>query len=352
MKKILIIRPSSIGDIVMASPLIGGLRHIWPESYISWLADPSAHDILAHNPNLDEVVYWSKQEWRTLLHRGRLLKIGRTINQFAAELRRRRFDLAIDAQGLFRSRLLAWLSGAGQRIGFESREPGRFFLTKVISRGPSSKDLGSEYFYLLSSLGHTPARFQPEIILSEEDLQTAAALLRQVGIGARYAVICPFTTRPQKLWFDERWAELAARISRCFSLPVILLGGPGDVADSQRIQSEAADHVYNLTGKTTLGQAAAIVRGAALITGVDTGLTHMGSAFQCPTIALFGATCPYLHTASRHTAVLYDSLPCSPCKRTPTCRGEFNCMRAIDVTRVMRTARQLLDSSENETCAS
>ncbi|MFZ0241201.1 MAG: glycosyltransferase family 9 protein, partial [Desulfobacterales bacterium] len=102
--------------------------------------------------------------------------------------------------------------------------------------------------------------------------------------------------------------------------------------------------ITDLTGKTTLGQAAALVEQAALVIGVDTGLTHLGTAFKRPTIALFGATCPYLSTVNRGTIVVYNRLTCSPCKRKPTCHGRYDCMQAIGTADVLRAARGLLES--------
>jgi len=92
-------------------------------------------------------------------------------------------------------------------------------------------------------------------------------------------------------------------------------------------------------------QSAAVIKNAALMIGVDTGLTHMGTAFMRPTVALFGSTCPYLITASPATRVLYHPFPCSPCRRSPTCSGEFPCMADITVAEVMENSVQLLESA-------
>ena len=107
MKRILIIRPSAIGDIVMASPMIRVLRNAWPQGHIAWLADTSVRGLLDGHPALDEVIYWSKEDWRRLMKTLRLLRLRSEVVSFARDLRKRRFDIALDGQGLFRSRLLA-----------------------------------------------------------------------------------------------------------------------------------------------------------------------------------------------------------------------------------------------------
>jgi heptosyltransferase-1 len=100
--------------------------------------------------------------------------------------------------------------------------------------------------------------------------------------------------------------------------------------------------IFNLAGQTSLGQSAAIIKKSSLLIGVDTGLTHMGAAFDCPTIALFGATCPYLYTAGERSSVIYNPMKCSPCRRNPACDGDFTCMKSINPGDVLKEAVKLL----------
>ncbi len=347
MKRILIIRSSAIGDVVMASPLIKGLRKKYPDAHIAWLADPSVQDLLHHHPDLDQVICWSKDLWKKHLQQGRVISLVKSIRRFSRYLRSQKFDGAIDAQGLFRSRFFALLSGAGKRIGFQSAEPGKMFMTRIISKGPDDRDMSSEYYHLLESLGIDTHDCHPELILSPGDMENAREKLRRHGITGDYAVICPFTTRPQKHWPVHRWAALVKEIENRLGLPVLLLGGPADKGASRAIAPGGQGHPFNLTGETTLGESAAIIRCARLLTGVDTGLTHMGTAFHRPTIALFGATRPYLYTRSPLTKVMYHSTECSPCRRSPTCEGAFHCMESIHVHEVWKNIDELISVKEH-----
>jgi heptosyltransferase-1 len=352
MESVLIIRPSSIGDIVMASPMIKVLREAYPKAYIAWLVEPSACEVLRHHPALDELICWPKTQWERLLKQGRFLDLAREVRKLISIMRARNFDMALDAQGLLRSRVLAFLSGAPKRVGLDSREPGRFLMTRICFHTPNNKRMGSEYYELMQDLGLSPKEFHPDVVVSIEDQRAAECQVHAKGIGKNYAVICPFTTRPQKHWFIERWADLSAAIHARLGLPTIVLGGPRDVDGSRRIQALGQVRVYDLTGKMTLGQAAAIIKNSTLVVGVDTGLTHMGVAFDRPTIALFGATCPYRHTASPSTMVLYDELPCSPCRRSPTCNGDFTCMKSISVEQILQAAENLLKRPGIRQCTS
>ena len=345
LNRILIIRPSAIGDIIMASPMIRVLRKARPQAYIAWLADESVRGLLDHHPDLNEVIYWSKERWRNQIKSLHILDLLSEVRQLSADLKQRRFDLAIDAQGLLRSRLLARISGAAVRIGLDSREPGRILMTQIVSRGDDKRPMSSEYRQLMCALGFEPEAFAPEIVLSQKDQEAAASKLRALEINKRFVLFCPFTTRSHKHWFPARWAEMAKYIATHFDLPILMLGSMRDSEAGRRIQALADVPIRDLIGQTTLPEAAAIVAQAALVIGVDTGMTHMGTAFRRPTIALFGATCPYLHTPSADTIVLYVRQTCSPCKRKPTCQGRYDCMGAITVKQASMAAHSLLEAN-------
>ena len=333
----------------MASPMLDALKKAYPSASVAWLAEPFAKDLLLCHPALDHFLIWPKQEWKALLRQGRLVQFIKTVYRFKDQLNAYRFDLAIDAQGLFRSRALAYISGAPQRLGLESKEPGRFLMTRVISRGTDRLKLSSEYAHLMRSLGIDVNGFFPRIYVSKGDRQEAHRLLRPLENDSAPVVLCPFTTREQKHWLDDRWAELIAFIHSSLGRPVVMLGSQNDHRRSQRIAAQCSGQVLQLAGHTSLGQAAAVIEKAAAVIGVDTGLTHMGLALKRPTVALFGATCPYLETGMDTVRIVYHPLTCSPCRRKPTCKGRFDCMKLITVEQVAKTVVDLLDRSETKT---
>jgi heptosyltransferase-1 len=158
-----------------------------------------------------------------------------------------------------------------------------------------------------------------------------------------YAVIAPFTTRPQKHWNTAGWRGLSEALSGEFGWKTLLLG-KGEEKTSREIA--AARDVVNLSGKTTLAQAAALIRKASLLVGVDTGLTHMGIALKVPSVALFGSTCPYLDAGTDRATVVYKKMECSPCRRHPTCHGAFTCMNDISVEDVLGAVRRVRQKGE------
>ena len=340
-RRVLIIRLSALGDVVMASGLIPALRSVAPDAHLAWLVEPAGAPLLRHNPRLDEVIVLPRPEWEALWRARRPLALARSVWRFRRALRERRFELALDAQGLLKSAWCAWWSGAPRRISLIGREGSHRLATERVLPAPDPlRPIGAEYRALARHLGAPGAAFRMDLAVGAAPREQARAKIAAAGVTGRYAVLCPYTTRPQKHWFDERWAELAMRLAAAGLRPV-LLGGPDDAPRSAAITARAPGTV-DLVGRLKLDETVAAIADAALLVGVDTGLTHMGTALDVPTIALFGSTRPYLDARTPRTVVLYEQLPCSPCRRHPTCGGRYDCMRLHTPEGVLAQAERLL----------
>ena len=338
---ILIVRLSAIGDVVMASGLIPALRARWPQARISWLTEPATVPLLRHNPQLHEVITWNRAEWQTLWRDRQWRALSTVVRAFRAGLRKRQFDLVLDAQGLLKSGLLAWMTGAPRRVGLLSREGSQWLMHERIGARPGDDArMSHEYRDLADALGAPQGSFRLDLAVGDEARCTAAAALLQSGVAGRFAVLAPFTTRPQKHWFEDRWGGLAQALMTEGLTPV-LLGGPADAAAAARMAA-ASPGLVNLAGRLPLDATVAAIAGSALLVGVYTGLTHMGTALGVPTVGLFGSTRPYLDTGTPRTTILYHSLECSPCRRHPTCGGAYHCMQHWTVQRVLDAARHQL----------
>jgi heptosyltransferase-1 len=341
--RVLVVRMSAIGDIVMASALIPALRRTWPQAYLAWLTEPAGASLLRHNPRLDEVLIWPRDEWRLLRQRGRYRELARAVAGFWRGLRTRGFDLVLDAQGLLKSAVWARATGAPRRVGLGSREGGQWLMTETLNRKTVSRRIGAEYLALAGYLGLEVGDFPMDVPVGDAPRASARAVLAAAGVRGHYVALCPFTTRPQKHWVEARWAGLAERLEATTGLTSVILGGPGDREPAERLAAASGGLARALAGRTALDESVALVAGARLVVGVDTGLTHLGLAHGIPTVAIFGATRPYLDPGTPLASVLYDPLPCSPCKRTPTCHGRFDCMGRHTVEGVLEAARVLLD---------
>ncbi|MCB1759278.1 MAG: glycosyltransferase family 9 protein [Gammaproteobacteria bacterium] len=339
-ENILIIRLSAIGDIVFSTALIAAINRSFPKCRISWLVEPANASLLRH-PTIDEVILWPKAEWKQLWRQRSYRELWRRVMGFKRALAERRFDRVLDLQGLLKSGLLAWFTGARERIGLGSREGSRWLMTRVIDRGGDPARIGSEYLHLAQELELDAGSFEMDLHLGSDDASFVDALIIEQRLEQGFLVVAPFTTRPQKHWFESRWIALISELTASQGLPLLILGGPNDREAAEALAQRATGRVIALAGRTGLMQAAALIGRAGLLVGVDTGLTHMGIALSTPTVALFGATCPYTDTTRENARVIYHPFSCSPCRRSPSCEGAFYCMQAIGVAEVIAVAGEL-----------
>jgi heptosyltransferase-1 len=341
-RRILVVRLSALGDIVMASGLIPALKARYPQAEVSWLCEAASAPLLRHNPRLHELIIWPRGDWEALKKAKRWGELWRAVRQFKAMLRAKRFDLVLDGQGLLKSGLMAWFTGAPRRVSIIAREGSHLLAHEVVEPKPLDVPvMGSEYRYLAGYLGAPEGAFQPDLAVGEAPLAKARAAVS--GISRPLVALCPFTTRPQKHWVEGHWPALAQALL-AHGLQPVMLGGPADTAAAQRI-AQAAPGLLNLVGQLKLDESVALISLCSRLIGVDTGLTHMGTALRRPTLALFGSTRPYLSGGSPLTHVMYDALPCSPCRRNPTCNGRFDCMAQLTVQRVLDAALALPEAA-------
>ena len=341
-RRILIVRLGAIGDVVFASTILEPLRRHFPQAHITWLVQKGPAALLAHHPCVDRLLIWPREDWLALWRARRLGELSRVMLAFVKMLRQGRFDMVLDLQGLLKSGLLAWSAGGNIRIGLGSREGSSFLMHHVLPRMNPEPSLAGEYQHLLAALGVLQTGQLNSMVLNETECREAAVWLQALGVTGDYIVLCPFTTRPQKHWLTEHWATLIQTLAAHTALPCLILGGPDDMGRA-RDMAQAHASCLSLAGLTTLRQAGAVLAGARLVIGVDTGLTHLAATLAAPTIALFGSTMPYAHVLDHNrVVVLSRHLPCSPCRRHPTCAGAFPCMGELVPEQVLQAALALL----------
>jgi heptosyltransferase-1 len=201
-RRILLIKPSAIGDVVHTLPILNLLRRRWPDAHIAWLVTPACSGLLEGHPMLNEVILFDRKRfgrgWRDPLSAWGLMS-------FMNQLRGRDFDLVIDLQGLFRSGLLAWKTRAPIRIGFaNARELAPIFYTHRVEVGTPEQHAIDRYLKLAAELGcDGPVEFPFHV--TEADRQLIASL---IPAAERYAVLLPGTNWPTKRWPVERFASL------------------------------------------------------------------------------------------------------------------------------------------------
>jgi len=347
-RSILLVRLTARGDVVFSSSLVGALRRTYPHARISWLGESHTKELIEHHPELHRVFSWDRGRWKRLLKAGRIRTLAGEAIGLLRSLRSERFDLVLDLQGLFRSGVASYLTGAPCRIVLRPREGSQVFATHVFDRRRDQGnrwEIASEYRFLADQLGLDTSDFRMEVHLHARDRAFVRTLMEGHGLEGGYAVAVPHASRPRKHWFEDRWAGLVEGLQRDLGLRTILLGGPADTVSGHRIRGQARCEPLCLEGKTTLAEAAAVIEQAHLVIGVDTGLTHVAVALDRPTVGIFGARVPYTKTFKPNTRILTHWLDCVPCDGNPVCNGALTCVREISVGDVLRVAGEVLNGN-------
>lgn len=354
--RILIVKLSAIGDVIMTTPVAKALRAAFPGAYIAWVVEPKSRDILIGNPYLDEVIVWDRPadlSWNPLS----VAATWKSLRALSRELRAKRFDVAVDLQGLLRSALVARSSGAKHVVGFgNGREGSTRFYTHLYPLSGTGMRGPQRYLDALKLLGVHTTDTEMCVSVGDDDRACARKLLdeereRCVPGSRLIAALVPATTWPQKHWTEEGWAGLAdGLISRYNALPVFL-GAPADVELVGRVRGLMTGSPGDAVGRTTLKQAGAVLEQADLVFGVDTGLLHMSIALGRPTIGIFGPTSWRHHMRGDALSVVVKEMDCMPCIRHPTCT-DYACMKAITAEDILSAGNRWLrgDARQGDRC--
>ncbi|MCG9128973.1 glycosyltransferase family 9 protein [Candidatus Poribacteria bacterium] len=331
MEKILLIRLSSLGDIVLTTPAIRAIRSHYPNAYIAMLVAKQSADVLKHNPHLNEIIHFDRlSSNKDTVEMYRILRI----------LRQRKFTLSIDFQRKFRTELLMYLSGATQRIGKG------ILSTKRVSE-TENKHATEHNFDLLHAAGIPAENRQLEIFLEDIERVKAHQLFNNAGINDADLTVGLFPGAGWKLreWMPDRFATIGDKLITDFNAKVLIFGGPNDVDLGNHITYTMKQKTYNFAGKLTLRELAACINQCKLFLSNDTGPMHIATAVGTPTVALFG---PGNHIRFQpigdiHTLIRYD-VPCSPCKQfTNKCKDNI-CMKGITVDDVWDSIGKVFNS--------
>jgi lipopolysaccharide heptosyltransferase I len=277
--RILIVRLSAIGDVLHGLPVLNALRDSLPRALIGWVVEGTGAQLLGGHRALDELVVVPRK-W---------LKSPRTVLAMRRRLRELRFDVAIDLQGLTKSAVAAWLSGAPRRIGFDGRdgrELSRWLNNELVDA--TKTHVVDRNLELLAPLGITNARARFDLEDAPSDARRAEEILRAGGLGDRFALVNPGAGWPSKVWPADRYAGVARHLGTRHAMPTLVVWA-GDVerAWAERIVAGSAGFAQ-LAPPTSLRELAAVARRAALLVSSDTGPLHLAAAVDTPCVGLFG----------------------------------------------------------------
>jgi heptosyltransferase-2 len=336
--KILIRATNWVGDAIMALPALRAVRGRFPDAQIAILALPYVADIYRDQQICNcRIVYDRRGAHATFSGRERL----------AAELRAKKFDVALLLQNAFDAAWLAWRAGIPQRIGY-ARDARTFLLTKSVAVPQSDEIPRHEKFYYLELLRRAgwldSLPDEPFIRLNvpEQNRRHAAEFLLASGArphATRIAVGAGASYGSAKCWPPDRFAEVLNRLQPQIDADVILFGTAAEASVSAAIASGMRRPPIDLTGKTAIADLPALLSQCHLFLGNDSGAMHVAAAVGLPVVAVFGPTDPYDTAPVTPRCTIVQQKPyCSPCflRRCPT---DHRCMTAVTQLMVESAAR-------------
>ncbi len=339
--KILVMRYRFIGDTVLTVPFLRNLRKAEPHAEITWMVAPGSSDVVKGIPYVDAMLSWDP----VTIH----ADSGGTHGTFSAklafirELRSKRFDKVYVLKRSLSSAVIARLSGAPQRIGFDTEGRGCLLTKKVAYR--HDRHEVENFLAVLREDGVKVEDDFLEIWTTPEEERMAASLLAEGGVApfGQAAAIHPFSAVEQRGWPLENFAVLAERLSRETSCRPVVVGGTRDVAAFKSVRHLFGDGVVDLVGKCSLRETVALLKRCVLFVGNDSGIMHLAAAANTPLVALFGPQSPVKFGPWNSRAkVIYKGMKCSPCRQkfftecAPSSRMRPPCMEAITIDEVFQ----------------
>ena len=327
-----------LGDAVMTTPALAGIREGFPDARIVLLARPVVAELFRHHPDVDEVMVYE----RPGRHEGTL---GRF--RLAGELRRRRFDGALLLQNAFDAALIAFLGRIRERAGYPT-DGRRILLTLPVPLTPGILERHEVEYYLclLDGLGiprPVPASLKLTVTEEEKEAMTTRLALFGIERGAPIVAINPGATYGSaKRWYPDRFAAVGDALSEEWGAAIVVVGSPAEAPLAGEIGAAARKSLINLAGKTTVRELMALLSLSAFLVTNDSGPMHIGAALGVPLAAIFGPTdwrrtSPWTSLAK----VVRVDVDCSPC-RLRTCDRGHECMLGVTPGMVVDAARQLL----------
>jgi len=340
--KILILKPSSLGDVVQALPVLRLLKQHYRDSEIFWWIETGNAPLLQDDPDLAGIFLFDRERWATPWHWGDIWKSIR-------ELRRHKFDLIIDLQALARSSTVGWLAGGKYFVGLHDwRELASGYYDVTVPRPSPSTHAVDWYLEVLKVLG-VPVHRDFEWLPRRERVAREVEALWQLN-GAPTVALLPGARWENKRWPTQHFRELVGELrARHGGLRFTVLGGKTDSALAQAISSAAPETCLDLTGRTSLPQMIEVLRKCSVVVTGDTGPMHVAAALRKPVVGIFGPTNPARtgpYGQIEHTLQQAELL-CVPCMKSfCTYREPIACLRGISPIRVADEVLTRLKSAQ------
>jgi heptosyltransferase-1 len=323
-KKVLFIRLSSLGDIILTLPTLKAIKDRYPHAHIAWLVQDTFLDVLSGNPYLDEIItvdllsVTDKYATPTTWLRGGA-RFFSNLRKAMRVFRERRFDVVLEFQALFKSGIFASLNRGAERYGFKNaREFSSLFLNRPIFVRDKSKHAVENYLQFARYFGCPTDEVSFPLYIPPEDERYIEGFLLQEGIKpGDFTIFVSATARwRSKFWEQGAFARLGDELVRRYGAKLIFSGLPSEVNYLQGIKAMMREDALIMAGRTTIKQFLALMNRSHLYIGVDSGAMHVAAAFGVPVVALFGPSNPrWIGPYGQERGIVQVNLPCAPCNK-------------------------------------
>lgn len=338
MKNILIVKLSAIGDVIHAMPVAHAIKETYPEAHITWVVEPPAYDLLAMNPDVDEIILFKKKEFKSI---GGFLE---NYGPLKREIQKRNYDAVLDLQGLFKSAAIAYLAKAPRKLGMCNMRELSDKISQPVIGANAKGHIVERYLDVARAIGCKAENAEFSLNVSDREADLTRMRFSQAGanMGNPYVVLAVGANWPNKRWPEENFAKLADWLYTKRLIPVLVGGGVVDEQRAAAISAQSEIPPVNLVGQTNLKQLAYTIQQAQLVIGGDTGPVHLAAGLKVPTIMLMGPTNatrngPYGQLAN---AIEADRA-CKHCWKR-ACPDNKDCLNAIAAVQVMAKAEEIL----------
>ena len=370
--RILLIKPSALGDVVHTLPVLVKLRARYPRARIDWLITPENAEVVRYHPALSNVVLFARRDFSK---RGRRWRAFLSFVDLLKQIRRAKYELVIDMHGQVRSAFFTLISGAHVRIGFDrpikrgvtisaehdlknvpnhgwrgAREGSWIAYTHRIPIPTLDVHAIDRYLWVAPLLGLDDNPPDLTMHLSPQASDRVNRLLEEHGVPASKPLV---VLVPGTIWETKHWTiEGFAGVARQFLQDGFAVALAGTVRDQQRCReiAAAAPGACDLSGKTTPADLAALIRRAEVAVTNDSGSMHVAASLGKPMVSVFGPTNPvHIGPYERPESVVRVDLPCSPCnyRRLSQCPFDHACMKQVTSAMVVERVRKILSAAKN-----
>jgi heptosyltransferase-1 len=348
-KRILIIKPSSLGDVVHTLPLVHAIKRNHPSAHIGWVIQQGFRGVIESDPAVDEIIpivipsTSDPQAPRGAFSRAAVATY-RTLRQLRRRFRDNPYDLVLDLHASFRSGLLALANPNGMRVGFQdAKELNTWFQHHLINTDASQHAVDKNLAFA-TYLGCSPLPEDFKMVVNPAARERVRTFLQQEGVNPTDRIVYanPAARWETKYWTVKGWAELADSLIERKGARVVFAGSAQDVPYISLIAQRMKARPVVAAGKLALDEAVALIEAADVYVGVDSGPMHIAAFAGTPVVALFGPTDPEKvgPYGRGHRVIRVQGLECLACRKR-SC-GNRRCLEDLDAVTVFDQTVQLL----------